>query len=314
MGTVHQLDAAPSTPPLGDAADAFLRQVRHQNENTARSYGTALRAMVAELGADTPLWTLDSEESADRIAEWFGRRWGSAATATHNVRLDAIRSAANWWQDQGWIEAQPARRIRRHKRPDDRARAIPRDDLDAFLTRDSLHIRDRTLYRMLYESAARAEEVLSLDVDKLEMPNRRARVTRKGGAEDTVTWRTGTARLLPRMLDGRRSGPLYLTHRRARVELPPSDVDQASGRARLSYRRAAEGFEQATAKMPEGPWTLHQLRHSALTHAAEDGASTPTLLAFSGHADVRSLARYARVSAEALSRWQNERDEARRGR
>ncbi|WP_031162200.1 hypothetical protein [Streptosporangium roseum] len=52
-----------------------------------------------------------------------------------------------------------------------------------------------------------------------------------------------------------------------------------SGRARLSYRRAAELFEAATADLPGGPWTLHQLRHSALTHAAEDGANTSTLLA-----------------------------------
>jgi integrase len=77
----------------------------------------------------------------------------------------------------------------------------------------------------------------------------------------------------------------------------------------LSYRRAAELFEQAT-----GGWTLHQLRHSALTHAAEAGANTATLLAYSGHTSVASLARYARVSPEALGRWQQQRDLARRRR
>jgi integrase len=312
LGSVHQLATRPDLPTLGPAAEAYLRQVR--NPNTARSYAIALRALVTGLGSDTPIWSLDSDESADRLAEWFTTRWGAASTSTHNVRLDAIRSAANWWRDQGWITGNPARRVRRHKRPVDRARAIASHDLEALLSLPSLDIRDRTLWRMLYESAARAEEVLSLDVDRIDMPNRRAKVTRKGGANDVITWRTGTARLLPRMLDGRRTGPLFLTHRRARVELPPSDRDPGSGRARLSYRRAAEAFERATADMPEGPWTLHQLRHSALTHAAEDGANTATLLSFSGHSDVRSLARYARVSAEALSRWQNERDEARRGR
>jgi transposase len=49
-------------------------------------------------------------------------------------------------------------------------------------------------------------------------------------------------------------------------------------------------------------------RHSALTHAAEEGASASTLLAYSGHTSVRSLARYARVSAEALGSWQAQRD------
>lgn len=111
---------------------------------------------------------------------------------------------------------------------------------------------------------------------------------------------------------GRTKGPLFLTDRKARVHLAAADLDPESGRARLSYRRAAELFTAATATCPGGPWTLHQLRHSALTHAAEDGANTSTLLAFSGHTNVASLARYSRVSAEALARWQHQRDPHRR--
>ncbi len=49
-------------------------------------------------------------------------------------------------------------------------------------------------------------------------------------------------------------------------------------------------------------WTLHQLRHSMLTHEAENGTSTPTLLARSRHASVRSPERYARPGPEAVAR------------
>ncbi|MEV5834630.1 tyrosine-type recombinase/integrase [Nocardia sp. NPDC052112] len=49
--------------------------------------------------------------------------------------------------------------------------------------------------------------------------------------------------------------------------------------------------------MTRSPFTLHQLRHSRLTHAAEQGASTPMLMALSGHTSVRSLTKYAKVSA-----------------
>jgi site-specific recombinase XerD len=61
-----------------------------------------------------------------------------------------------------------------------------------------------------------------------------------------------------------------------------------------------------------GWWTLHDLRHSALTHAAENGADTGTLLACSGHACIASLARYTCVSPDALARWQARRDPHRR--
>ena len=100
---------------------------------------------------------------------------------------------------------------------------------------------------------------------------------------------------------------MFLTDRRARVQLPPCDIDPASGRARLSYRQAEDLFKAAS-----GGATLHQLRHSALTHDAEAGASTPMLMAKSGHTSVASLARYARPSAEALARWQERNDPARR--
>jgi integrase/recombinase XerD len=76
---------------------------------------------------------------------------------------------------------------------------------------------------------------------------------------------------------------VFLTERRARVALPAADLDPATGRARLSYRRAEELFTELTKPLAhpditdpdllaDAPgWTLHDLRHSALTHAAENG-------------------------------------------
>ncbi|MEU1667120.1 site-specific integrase [Streptomyces sparsogenes] len=103
------------------------------------------------------------------------------------------------------------------------------------------------------------------------------------------------------------------------------DVRPETGQARLSYRRAEEIFEENT-RLPANPlaspediedldgWTLHRLRHSALTHDAEDGTSTPVLLARSRHACVRSLERYARPGVDAVARHVAERDPAARRR
>lgn len=62
-----------------------------------------------------------------------------------------------------------------------------------------------------------------------------------------------------------------------------------------------------------GSVTLHQLGRRALTHDEVWAESAVLMLmARSGHTSVRSLAKYARVSAEALARHQAERDPARR--
>jgi len=309
MGTVHALTRR-ETATIGEATAAYLFTLDHpESQGTRRVYASTLRALRAEFGDEID--TADLEPGA--VAAWFSGRWGQSAPSTWNRNLDALRLAERYWQDQGWMTViDLTAALRRRKRAADRSRALSRADVDRLLNREDIAIRERVLWRLLYESAARSAEVLRLDVADLDLANRRAQVTRKGGAVDVIVFQTGTARLLPRLLKGRKSGPLFLTDRRSRVELPPGDIDPASGKARLSYRRAAEIFEDATAGEQGGPWTLHQLRHSALTHAAEDGASTPMLMALSGHTSVASLARYARPSAEALQRWQEQNDPARR--
>lgn len=65
---------------------------------------------------------------------------------------------------------------------------------------------------------------------------------------------------------------------------------------RLSYRRAEELFSAAS-----GGWTLHQLRHSRLTHLAEHGIQLPILLAKSRHTSLSSLAIYAQPTFDAVA-------------
>ena len=301
MGTVRRLAPAASVT-LGQAADAYLATLRGAEQaSTRRTYGRILRWVVAEFGSDA-----SPDIDAEGFAAWFGQQWGDRSPSTWNVSLDAIRSAAAYWQRQGWIAADPSRLLQRRKPRPDRSRALSRADVEQLLTREDLGLRERTMWRMLYETAARSAEVLALNVEDLDLPNRRARVRRKGGAMDWIIWQTGTARLLPRLLKGRKSGPVFVTERKARVQLPAADLDER-GRARLSYQQATALFSGAS-----GGATLHQLRHSALTHDAEEGTGTPMLMARSGHTSVRSLAKYARVSAEALARHQAERDPARR--
>lgn len=266
-------------------------------------YASTLRQLREHLGSDSMLADLEAPKAAAALVAWFTGQWGTRAPATFNRNLDTLRSAIGYWREQDWLAGDPSRALRRRGRAPDRTRALSREEITALLGREDTAVREKTLWRMLYESAARAGEVLALDVEDLDHRNRCAKVRRKGNAVDVIVWQSGTARLLPRLLKGRTAGPVFLTDRRARVVLAPGDVYGPSGQARLSYRRAAEQFTAST-----GGATLHQLRHSALTHAAEDGANTSTLLSYSGHTSVASLARYARVSPEALRRWQQQSD------
>jgi len=100
------------------------------------------------------------------------------------------------------------------------------------------------------------------------------------------------------LIGDRPRGPLFLTDRRPAPGRAPAlaDICPFTGRARLSYRRAEEIFRDAS-----GGWTLHQLRHSAITHLAEDNVALPMLMAKSRHTSLRSLQKYARPSADAVA-------------
>ncbi|WP_424537214.1 hypothetical protein ACOZ38_24635 [Sphaerisporangium viridialbum] len=54
-----------------------------------------------------------------------------------------------------------------------------------------------------------------LNIEDLDLEFRRGGVTSKCGAIEYVHWAIGTARLLPRLLRGRTSGPVFLADRRA---------------------------------------------------------------------------------------------------
>ena len=200
---------APAARRVGGLPRHALRPRAAQHAAGLPLHAARPGGRVRPAGTRFEVAELDSEDSVERLTAWFTARWGGRAAATFNRHLDALRSAAAFWAGQGWLTTDPARRLRRRGRAPDRNRAIAAGTIEAMLGMD-VPIREKTLWTMLYETAARSSEVLALDVEDLDRRNRRSRVTRKGSAVDIIVWQTGTARLLPRLLDGRTRGPVFL--------------------------------------------------------------------------------------------------------
>jgi integrase len=293
-------------PRLGAAVDAFLGQPDLAS-SSRRSYAQTLGRLRDALGADRPLDRLGARE-LERAAR---EAWGALAPATWNRHLATLRSFSSYCRRRGWLDAAIADGLERRREPVDRTRAIPYAQLERLWRRDDVAVREKALWRLLYETAARAQEALSLNVEDVDLDNKRARVRSKGGDIEWLHLQAGSARLLPRLIAGRPLGPLFLADRRPAPARMPAAVDlcPSTGRARLSYRRAEELFCAAS-----GGWTLHQLRHSALTHLAEADVSLPLLMAKSRHVSLRSLQRYARPGTEAVAKLAAEHDPERRRR
>jgi integrase/recombinase XerD len=144
--------------------------------------------------------------------------------------------------------------------------------VDALL-RLPVGLREHAFWRLLADSGAGAARVLALDVGHLDLQRHRTRARPGDGPGAGLAWQEATSRVLCWLLAGRASGPVFVTGRRA----PASDgyltADRCpvTGRARMSYRRAAEVFTALTRPLdPSGHgWTLHQL-------SAARGAGLPS--------------------------------------
>jgi len=275
------------------AIDAFLSSPRCANPNTRRGYTGVLDRLLTELGADRPLAAVGGDE----LAELLERLWGQRAPATWNRSRAAVCAWLSWCAINRLPAPALPNRAERRREPVNATRAVSRSAIERALSRRDVPLREKTLWRLLYESAARAGEVLALNIEDLDLDNRRAPIRSKGGDTEWIHWGSGTAHLLPRLLRGRDTGPVFLSERRPGPARRPgaADLCPTTGRARLGYDRARVLFTRHTG------WELHQLRHSAATHLGEQGVPLQLIMAKTRHKNPRTAMRYVRPGAEAVA-------------
>ena len=280
--------------PRWEAAVESFLATKQLSPTTRRNYRLALGAVGKRIGTETPV----DQVHPEHLLQVFLDRWGEGAANTWNTRKIAVGSFLSFCRSRGWIDHEPMSLIERRRPPRHRgSKVIPASTLETLWTRRDVHLREKALWRLLYETAARANEVLGLDIEDLDTQLRQATVIGKGGHRELIFWASGAARVLSRYLHGQTRGPVFLTHRQPRLAPALRDLCPETGRSRLSYETAAKLFKNATC----GKWTLHQLRHSSLTHLAESGINTEVLMAKSRHKDRRSLDIYARPGSEAVA-------------
>ncbi|MEV0316747.1 recombinase family protein [Nonomuraea fuscirosea] len=167
--------------------------------------GAGLRALDQNIDTTTPEGRRPSAQ----------RAVGASATATWNRNRAAIVSWLSWYRTKKhWAAPSVPADAERRKESADETRAVAKTAIHRLLSRRDIPLRERALWRMLYETAARAGEILALNVEDLDLEYRRTPVRSEGGAVEWVYWDSGTAHLLPRLLrlpDGssRTHGPLF---------------------------------------------------------------------------------------------------------
>jgi integrase/recombinase XerD len=298
---VSVAESSPPPVEFAVAVERYLASAE-LSEASRRVYGIALTAWTwtlvggaaptgrARRGARPPVVPL-AALADPLLAARIRAALDSRSPRTRERELSTLRSAVRWWRGQGWLRDDPLRALGQvapspepEPEPSEPEPAEPEpgpepaserawtqsSSLTRPLTPDQLRavlglragLREQTLWHLLHDSGASAAEALALDLADLDRARRRTHVRTHGRGLPRLEWSDTTARLLGLLLQGRTSGPVFLTDRRARAGTPTADRCPLTGRGRLSYRRAAELFSEATRPLdPLGRgWTLHRLR------------------------------------------------------
>lgn len=245
-------------------------EIDNLDADTLRSYGQTLRRLLRELGETIPL----GQVTAQQTAAVFTVAWNEAAPRTWNRHRSALRLFTTWAVSRSQVTTDLAAHIERRPEQRDRTRAIDQHKVQALLADRDVPLREKTLWRLAYESAARADEILALNIEDLDLDNKRGRVTGKGDTIRWIHWQSGTARLLPRLMGGRTSGPLSwptgvpdppehprpptCAHRPAAAAYPtnaPNTCSSSAPRSTIGASAASPSTSFATPGSPTWPRT-----------------------------------------------------------
>lgn len=275
---------------LGQAFELFLNSAPFARR-TRESYTDDLTPLLVQYGQDG-ISVLTTE-----VIQAYLARQERLAPTTYNRRLAALRSFLHFLQTQGYSTEELLAGIERKPERTREMRALDAQRVESVL-RQITDPRDRALFWLIYDGGLRCQEALAIDIEDISWSDRSIVIHGKGGRPREMFFSRAVGTLLDKYLLTRgspRSGPLFVTHRRARLprraDLTPDEY------ARLSYRQADTLWKKYTPG-----WDLHQLRHTAISMRVAHDYTEVDLKRFSDHTSIRSLERYIADNREAAKR------------
>ena len=197
---------------------------------------------------------------------------------------------------KGYIKTNPTAALKAKKVQRKYPEILTSKEVELFLEQpkcvDEKGFRDHAMLELLYATGIRVSELISLDVDDLNLP-----------AGLVVCRSKGKERSIPRYPGAVKALQDYVAHIRERIVT--SDEEKALFVNMNGERMTRQGFwkiikyyqEKAEIKKDITP---HMLRHSFAAHLLENGADLHSIQEMLGHADISSTQIYTHIVKKQL--------------
>ena len=298
---------------IKEAVESFLEHLalnENASDHTVRAYESDLSQFLTFLAQHTGRKRVDlvtADFSHLTIRAFLGdlqKRGNSRSSAAR--KLAALRTFARYLRREGILEGDPASLVGTPKREQRLPAHLGEAEMTKLLeTPDISHPlgrRDRAILELFYASGLRLSELVSVNIDDINLSSRIVRVLGKGRKERLVPFnRTAEAAIRAWLKDWEPLGaggsglgargsksrkvPLFLNYQGTRLSTRSVD--------RLVRKYVA----QCSTRFGISP---HALRHSFATHLLQRGADLRAIQELLGHARLSTTQRYTHVNSAQL--------------
>lgn len=282
---------------LAPALEQFLEYLAHEkrySKHTISGYQRDLQLLRTYLEEqDIDSWKQLKPDTVRMFVANRHRKGNSGKSISR--QLSSIRSLFRYLLRHDLADINPATDIPAPKSAKKLPSALDIENIDQLLnSRDQsvLAVRDRAMIELLYSGGLRLAELVSLDIDGLDLAAGIARVTGKGSKQREVP--IGRA--------AKKAIKLWLT---LRDDIATADEDAlfVSQRGkRIAPRTVQQRLKQLAVKQGLNQHLHpHKLRHSFASHMLESSGDLRAVQELLGHADISTTQVYTHLDFQHLA-------------
>ena len=274
---------------------AYQTEEKHASQNTVSSYLRDVSQFSQYLRdyQDSDLRRAEPE-MVQSYMRWMQGRGKSAASITRF--LASVKSFYNYLTANGTVKSNPAKGITANRAERKYPEILTAKEVEMFLEQpqcvDAKGFRDHAMLELLYATGIRVSELISLDLDDLNLAAGFLRCQSKGKERIIPLYHTAVKAIGDYVRD-------------VRPQLIADSGETALFVNMNGERMSRQGFWKIIKHYQEKAGiqkdiTPHTLRHSFAVHLLENGADLRSIQEMLGHADISSTQIYTHVVKRQL--------------